>query len=259
MATSRITRFVVGLWLTLLVVACTPFDDEEPAPFAVSVTPTEIVDVAPGQRALLLLTIEDEGEGTGEGDAVEITASAPDSEVIIEPSSNITPGQVGEISVIVSETVGNDAGAILIAAQPEPEFTIDVSITAEREGLTETVTVPLGIVPNGDFPLEEAIAVRDVFVPWLAEEHPELGITPETEWIATPTKPHWLVVSHYLFISDQWEMGVRWHIMIPPDDWGEIYLRERFVEVQPSLGFKVDSRSELTEPYEVEVVEPVWR
>jgi hypothetical protein len=68
------------------------------------------------------------------------------------------------------------------------------------------------------------------------------------------------VVSHYLFVSDQWEMGVRWHIMIPPDNWAEIYLRERFVEVQPSLGFKVDSRTEdPTAIYPVDVVEPVWR
>jgi len=28
--------------------------------------------------------------------------------------------------------------------------------------------------------------------------------------------PQWLVVSHYLFFSEEWEMHVEWHIMVAP-------------------------------------------
>lgn len=69
--------------------------------------------------------------------------------------------------------------------------------------------------------------------------------------------PHPVIV---IFFSVRWEIGVRWHIMIPPDNWAEIYLRERFVEVQPTRGFKLDSWTpEPTDIYPIDVTEPIWR
>ena len=39
-----------------------------------------------------------------------------------------------------------------------------------------------------------------------------------------------LIVSHYLFFSEEWEMHVEWHIMVPPYDWAKIDLRHMFDE-----------------------------
>lgn len=254
---------IAVLLLLIIAPSCSsPGSEDEPTPFRLEVTPTEVADSAPGQRVVLLVTIEDTDEGSDEGEAVELTVTAPGADVIVEPTENVEPGAVAEVTIIPSEELvaGGTGKSVPVGLQPEPIATISVEIVGERAGLTETITVPVGVGPADDFPLEMAEQMRDVFIPWLAENHPELDITAETEWTATPTKPHWLVVSHYLFYSERWEMGVRWHVMIAPFNWAEIYLRERFVEVEPSLGFKVDSVSDdPTAIYPVDIVEPVWR
>jgi hypothetical protein len=106
---------------------------------------------------------------------------------------------------------------------------------------------------------KDAAGVRDEYVPWLAEHHPELGISSTTAWRSVVTKPRILVVSHHLFFSEEWEMGVRWHVMIPPHDWTEIYLRHRWDEMRPSHAFKIRSRSAGDDPVPVEPEDAVWR
>ena len=68
-----------------------------------------------------------------------------------------------------------------------------------------------------------------------------------------------LVVSHYAWWSDEWEMTIAWHNMIAPYDWSEVCLRHRGTESSPSLAFKVDSVSGGTEPYAIEPPEVVVR
>jgi hypothetical protein len=108
--------------------------------------------------------------------------------------------------------------------------------------------------------------MRDKFIPWLAAEHPELGITDETEWTPTVVRPHIMVVMYYLFFSEEWEMGVSWHVTIPPHDWSRIYLRHRYTETTPSHGFELSSvSSEDEEPHPIDmdqlpcVVCDIWR
>ena len=54
-------------------------------------------------------------------------------------------------------------------------------------------------------------------------------------------------------------MTVAWHNMIPPDDWSEIHLRRRGVDVAPSIAWRQDSVDGATEPREVEPPEVVVR
>lgn len=76
--------------------------------------------------------------------------------------------------------------------------------------------------------------------PGLAAKHPELGITAKTEW--TPRfVSTLLVVSQYAYYSDEWELTVAWHDMIPPHDWTDIHLRHRGTEAVPGLAFRQDS------------------
>jgi hypothetical protein len=64
---------------------------------------------------------------------------------------------------------------------------------------------------------------------------------------------------HYLFFSDEWEMHVAWHIMIPPYDWVRIDLRRRYVETAPSRAFEISSRSSGAEPIEIAPPDSMWR
>jgi hypothetical protein len=70
---------------------------------------------------------------------------------------------------------------------------------------------------------------------------PELGITSEVEWVGVNIRPNFMVVMYYLFISDEWEMGMTWHVMIHPHDWSRIYLRHRYTETAPTLAFELSS------------------
>ena len=95
--------------------------------------------------------------------------------------------------------------------------------------------------------------IRELFVPWIADHHPELGISRETAWTPTIVRPNMMVVMFYLLFSEEWEMGVSWHVTREPDNWARIYLRRRFSETRPSHGFQILSWSkEGEEPYVVD-------
>jgi len=103
---------------------------------------------------------------------------------------------------------------------------LTVTVYRERDGLEQAETVTLyvaeegGVAPDGGDEMGSLAAeIRDEFIPWLAENHPEFGITSETERTGTIVRPHFMVVMFYLFFSEDWEMGVSWHVMIPPHDW----------------------------------------
>jgi len=252
----RVLRLASSLLLLLIMgstfFACGIFDDddsEEPAPFSMQVIPEHIEPSVPGQRCVFLVVVADEGEGNGEGKAVHVSATAPGSAVTVEPQA-ITPEQVAEVTVIPDEASAGE--------------TLTVTVHGERGGLEKTEIATLQVTEGGGDGEEDGLAsmateIRDKFIPWLATNHPELGITSETEWTGTIVRPGIVVVMYYLFFSEDWEMGVTWHVTIPPHNWAEIYLRHRFTEVYPSHAFKIDSWSEEGDPYAISPPESGWR
>ncbi len=56
-----------------------------------------------------------------------------------------------------------------------------------------------------------------------------------------------------------WEMGLVWHVTIPPSDWTRIYLRERGKETKPSLGFEISSVEAGDPPHATDPPETVDR
>ena len=251
------TTTLVILIVAVIVIAGVAYYFYRPVvPFSMQVIPEHIDDAVAGQRCVFLVTVVDEGQGMGEGKAVDISATAPGSAVTVNPQA-ITPGQVAEVTVIPHEASVNS--------------TLMVIVRGKRDGLEQTgnVTVRVrkdGVAENGEEDGLGSLAaeIRDKFIPWLAANHPELGITYETQWTGTIVRPHILVVMFYLFFSEDWEMGVSWHVTIPPHNWARIYLRRRFTEVRPSYAFNISSWSE--EGAEIYAMDPkdafaesVWR
>lgn len=237
------------LILLVVIVASIPLSfyfatRSEATPFTLKVIPDMLKgDAITGQRVVFLVTVEND-DSIQDGQAVKISASASRSEVSVEPME-ISPEQVAEVNVIPDvSSVGSN---------------ITVTVNAERGGLKHSQTIDFTVIPGEDFLGEYAMEVRDKFVPWLAASHPELGITNETQWTGTIVSPRWLVVSHYLFFSNDWEMHIYWHIMIPPYDWGRIDLRHRFTETVPSLSFEITSLTEGVSPGTMDPPESVWR
>ncbi|HSN44532.1 MAG TPA: hypothetical protein VLR88_10820 [Propionibacteriaceae bacterium] len=236
----RLIVFVTGLFLLVSLVGCgSPVGDE---PFVLAAVPRELKGASiPGQKVVFLVTV---AEGAGPSPEV-VSASAEGADVRVE-GADVGPGDdVAEVSVTPDPTsVGG---------------TVSLTIVGSRGQASNSVEVTFEVLEGEDDRAGYAADLRDRFVGWLAENRPELGIALATQWDGTMVSPQWLVVSHYLFFSPEWEMHVSWHIMIAPDDWARIDLRPRFRLTAPSLAFEIPTVSLDADPQPSEVPEEVWR
>jgi hypothetical protein len=221
----------------------------EKAPFALQVVPEQIVDSVPNQRCVLLVTAPG-GDGP-----VRVSAVGQGAVTTVE-HPDIVPGEVAEVTVIPQPLAGS------ILQVPGEGRNVGVVIHGRAGGNVRMVSVLIHVTSEEKYRLGHTAArMRDLFIPWLEQNRPELNITAATEWTGTIVSPHILVVTHYLFFSPEWEMHVFWHVMIPPYDWARIELRRRFVETSPSLAFEIPSRS-APPPLDVHPIEPspdLWR
>jgi len=202
--------------------------------------PPEIRVAIPGSRYCFLV-VADAGATAG---PLTISATATKADVVEIRPVELPAGAVGEVCVVADATTTETTGSVVITATSGAEET--------------SVTRSLKVFPMLDERAADAKPYFDLWVAWLAAEHPELGITADTAWEPVFVSTL-LVVSHYSYWSEDWEMMVAWHNMIPPYDWTEVHLRRRGVDAAPSLAFKIDSVSGATEPYGIEPVEVVVR
>ncbi len=194
-----------------------------------------------GQRVVFLVVVEETGEGNEDEKAVDISATVSGAAVSVNNPA-IKPGEVAEVIVVPDQASTNKI--------------LTITINGYRVGFKQTETVEIEVIDWEDDLGEVAAEMRDKFVPWLATNHPEFGITSETEWVGTIVNPGILVVMHYMFYSEDWEMYVTWHVMIPPYDWTKIYLRPRFTEKQSTFAFEISSVQGGGEPHSIEL--PDW-
>ena len=201
-------------------------------PFAVTVVPRAVGDSIPGQRLLMLATLGRDDQ-PAEG---PVTASASaDGAAVEEIAAQLIPGTVAELTVLPNPVPQVGDG-------PD-ETRVAVVVTATRGTQRQRIVVPVRVTPGEDDRRADAEQHLARWVTWLQATHPELGITSGTRWTPTAVQPHILVVSHYLFFSEQWELGLTWHVMIPPHDWTRIYLRPRG-QLAPTLAFELSSVSD---------------
>jgi hypothetical protein len=240
---ARLTTFATILMLALGTAACSASSaaDASPTPppgadFALAVTPPEtppeVRAAIPGQKVSFLVTIAD----AATTDPVTITATASKASVLkIEPAA-LKPGTVGEVWVVPDAST--------------EEATASVTITATRGSVVRKEVRSIPIFPMADERAADAQPYFELWTSWLATAHPELGITADTEWEPMFVSTL-LVVSHYAYWSEDWELTVLWHNMIPPDDWTEIHLRHRWTDSVPSIAYRIDSVANNTEPHAV--------
>jgi hypothetical protein len=237
-----------GLGLALLNCGCPGI---QPKTFTLKVAPEAIDDTIPGQNRVLLVTVEEDDPASDAG-PVTVTATADGAATTVEHAS-ISAGTVAEVTVTMLPPASAAGGE---------GWPCSATIRAEREGIMREIEIPITLTSEeADSLGPMAAQMRDRFIRRLAENRLELGIDETTVWKGTIVKPHWLVVSHYLFFSDEWELHVSWHVMIAPYDWARIDLRKRFEETLPSLAYEIPSVS-APGPTVVNEVEPeptLWR
>jgi len=248
---AAILASCVAVIMAIVTIAAIPppGEPDENTAFHINVIPEQrteeqepLYSIA-GQHFVFLVTITGEGEGSER--PVRISATAPYAEVVIY-QKDICEGEVAEV--------------VVIPAQSSIGKTIEVAITGTRDSVSDEKLVSFKVAEGEDDRQEYAEMLLDRFVSWLATNHPELRITEDTAWNGTMVSPVWLVVSHYLFFSEEWEAHIEWHIMMPPYDWTRIDLRHRFDELEPSYAFEISSvNATSSEPVPMEVPETVWR
>lgn len=91
---------------------------------------------------------------------------------------------------------------------------------------TETITLEVEMFDWTSDNLPDAIIKRDELIDWLEVEHPEFGTFTGKNCYAYVTYPAHLVVEHWTFLYEDWELRICYHVMVPPYDWSELWLRE---------------------------------
>lgn len=225
-----------------LAAGCTAPDVPADAPFTLAVVPQELNGFSiVGQDVVYLVTLAEGADPV----PVLVSARAEGAAVAVE-GPELGPGD--EVAEVVVTPGAGSVGR-----------TVTVTVEGVRGRATRTAEATFEVVEGEDDRAERAAELRDRFVAWLEAARPELAITADTAWEGTMVSPQWLVVSHYLFFSDEWEMHVSWHIMVAPHDWARIDLRPRFRAVTPQLAFEIASVSNADAPRPSGVPDAVWR
>ena len=92
---------------------------------------------------------------------------------------------------------------------------------------TETITLEVEMIDWSSENLQDAIIKRDELIDWLEVEHPEFGTFTGENCYAYVTYTAHLVVEHWTFLYEDWELRICYHVMVPPYDWSKLWLRER--------------------------------
>jgi len=220
----------------VLSTALTACAGDEAVPFSIVLSPEFVQGAVPGSPTGVLVTVENE---SSTDTPVTLAVSANGGEATVEPGT-ISEGEVAEVWITPDATA--------------TEREMEIVVTGTRGGLEATQTKTFTVLVWEDDRGEYARTLLDLFTIWLAENRPDLGVSPDTVFTGSLSAPGLLVVSHYLFLSDDWEVGLSWHVMIPPDDWSEIYLRPRGGGV-PTLAFRLSSQAGALEGGVVEISE----
>lgn len=218
---------------SLLLIVCTVMamifflncSEDAQAPFELQIFPGTMQAI-PQQDCIFLLRVEDTGKGAGEGGTVELRASG-EGILFYLTKASIVSGDVSELHIIPGQEHTNKQ--------------IQVELNAERKDVKKKNSVTVTVISGEDHLAPNATDIRNRFVTWLAENYPQLNIKESTIWNGTLVNPNITIVSYYLFFSGEWEMGLTYHVMIPPNDWARIYLRKRDSEWNPSHAFEISS------------------
>ena len=134
---------------------------------------------------------------------------------------------------------------------------IEVKLTVQFGDLKVSDTAIIRVVNWTLDDSDYAETIIEPFVSYFSQNKPDFQINENTTWEGISSGIEILIVEHFLFKSDLWELEVSWHVMIAPYDWVSVYLRQRS-DFTPIWGGKIESWSngnhtivEVNQPTEV--------
>jgi hypothetical protein len=111
------------------------------------------------------------------------------------------------------------------ASHVNSDIEVEVQVTADS--FTATDSAVIHVIEWEIHDMNYITEFRDVFINYLMVNHPEFKIDETVKWTTIQNSIQILIVEHFLFMSESWEMELSRHVMIAPYDWVEVYLRPR--------------------------------
>ncbi len=165
-------------------------------------------------------------------------------------SADVPPGIV---AVFQPDTVYHNDTLVLSMMVKDSTLTGSYDFTIRAKDSVHEVlkTIHLLVQNNGSnmFPEYPALTYRDIAFGYLNTVHPEIssvyGEFSTFDWNGFWQYPPLIVVSNYVFLSNNWRCNVLWHIMIPPYNWKKVFVYNEQEDV--CLGVNIDTDGNCTE------------
>ena len=133
------------------------------------------------------------------------------------------------LNATLTTTMVNAETAIAeVAISPTAQAPValhSITVTASNQTHEEVIQLEVDVIPWGIVSMNTIQEKYGQFEDWLRDEHPELGNFASQRWDLYSTYPRIVVVEHYTFLSEDWELRICFHVMIPPNDWSKMLLR----------------------------------
>lgn len=223
MRNVHVTRWLALTLIATLFVSCSGTKQPGSEPLVLSKSPEFVNRVIPGRRPLAIVTAT-----SGSGDAATLTGTSTLSGMTVSfVPERLVPGGSAEVWVDAPEVMS------------DVPFT--VSVQATRGAESPSVTIDATVVPGVDDLSDTARQIAQVFLGRLGGQVAGLPTDATALTSGTPVAGL-LVVTHYAWFTDTYEIGLAWHIMVAPDDFAEMYLRPRGERV-PTRTYRISSWS----------------
>ena len=152
----------------------------------------------------------------------------------------------GNLNATLSKDyISIDQSVFEVSIRPSNEISIsdfNIIVIGERKGQLDSLNLSVKIFDwENSSRLNEISSIKKLeFIGWLNTNYPDISINNQTDWEIYLTYPQTLIIEHYTLLNEQYEMRICCHVMIPPDDWSMIRLRERN-SYTPFLAARKDS------------------
>ena len=125
-----------------------------------------------------------------------------------------------------------DASATVAEITVNPDQTVEfksypIRLTAVHNSETTVIEFEVVIIDYDPPSTGQHTMEIENFVIWFDAMHPQHGLLADEEWDNYCSQPDYDVVSHWICLSDEWELQLCYHVYIPPYDWALFLLRKR--------------------------------
>lgn len=131
---------------------------------------------------------------------------------------------------LVNTTLGTNKQLAEITIQPDSDAVIkkySIEVIATHSGVEKKISLEVELFNWETSSFDTAYEKLLGFKNWLESINPNYSHIFKNPELYYSTYPEILIVEHLTFISDDYEVRLSYHVMIPPYDWSKICIRKR--------------------------------